>query len=70
MKCHICNKESKLLFESVFDRKYLICINCKDLERMHKDYLNSIKAIKDAESKGLYDFDGIGFPLDFKNKRC
>lgn len=68
MKCSICNKESKLLWESTFDKNYLICIDCKDMEKKHKDYNKSILAIKEAEYKGLCDFDGIGIPQDFNKK--
>ena len=64
MTCNRCNKESKMLWESVFDYNILICVDCKEREKKHPKYYEAILALHNAEKNKIYDFIGIGEPED------
>ena len=66
MTCDRCGSENKkMLFISVFNTQN-ICVNCKDKEEKHNDFLKATRANRAEEARGNYDFEGIGLPEDLK----
>ena len=61
--CSRCNSPAPWKAMSMFDHKG-ICMDCKDMEKKHPDYGAACEAEKRADSRGDYDFPGIGKPLD------
>lgn len=64
MTCNRCNRESKMLWESVFDYNILICVDCKEKESKHPMYFEAIQALDKAEKNSDFKFTGIGSPED------
>lgn len=63
MKCSRCNKETDKFTMSMFNED-MICMDCKEKERNHKDYDKARQADYEQIRQGNYNFQGIGKPSD------
>ena len=63
-KCERCNKETNTTTGSFFNTE-MICMECKEIERMHPKFEYARKVENEEVAKGNYNYEGIGLPDDY-----
>lgn len=61
--CQRCGKETNCMIMSMFNTD-MICEECKERERNHKDYERAREIEYQEVKRGNYNFKGIGKPHD------
>lgn len=64
-KCERCHQHLSCWTMSWFNTQH-ICMKCAEKEKQHPKYKEAVQAIKEAETKGNMNFEGIGLPEDLK----
>jgi len=65
--CDRCCRPTNITIMSKFN-KDIICMPCKEEEKMHPEYKKASDAELDAVKRGDYNFDGIGLPDDISKR--
>jgi len=63
MKCKRCEREDLNFTVSTFDAT-VICLACKEIERIHPQYGEALAALTGAVRAGHFLFPGIGLPAE------
>lgn len=63
MTCDRCGKETLIHTMSMFNTD-VICMDCKEREKEHPQYVDAVEADNDQIRAGNYNFPGIGKPAD------
>ena len=65
MICVRCEKETKHFIVSFFNTD-TICMECKEVEKLHPRYEEAKEIEHHEVVKGNYNYEGIGLPDDYE----
>jgi hypothetical protein len=63
--CDRCGRETRANIMSIFNLD-VICMACKDRERLHPEYEAALAAEVAQVRRGNYNFEGVGLPPDLR----